>query len=193
MYFEINDLIRYVKCGCVSPYEWSARYIVLPGQTNVIYSLLCNLSDPCYSQAADEFQSSPRLWQEYASDCGLECHSNEFIIKKSSSAAPPPWSIDEIKQFVESTSFPLVENWKTNWRSEIEKNYVGLSVICESTRVESYIQQASLGIVDVISNIGGQTGLWIGMSFLSLFEIAEMLVRLCRHQLTLIRNKLTNH
>ena len=29
MYFEINHLIRYVKCGCVSPYEWSARYIVM--------------------------------------------------------------------------------------------------------------------------------------------------------------------
>ncbi|CAF4410788.1 unnamed protein product, partial [Adineta steineri] len=32
------------------------------------------------------------------------------------------------------------------------------------------------------SNVGGQTGLWIGISFLSLMELAEMIYRLIRSQ-----------
>ena len=59
--------------------------------------------------------------------------------------------------------------------------------MCESTRVEVYTQQASMSPVDVISNVGGQTGLWIGISFLSLMEIAEMIYRLIRHRCQRVR------
>jgi hypothetical protein len=41
--------------------------------------------------------------------------------------------------------------------------------------------------VDVLSNVGGQTGLWIGVSFLSIMELAEMLYRLVRYQYHAIR------
>jgi hypothetical protein len=65
-----------------------------------------------------------------------------------------------------------------------------MSVISETTRIDSYTQQATISAVDVISNVGGQTGLWIGMSFLSLMEVAEMLFRLIRHQYYRIRYKI---
>ncbi|CAF1543387.1 unnamed protein product, partial [Adineta steineri] len=76
------------------------------------------------------------------------------------------------------------------WSSDIQANYVGIDVVCESTRVETYTQQASISIVDVISNVGGQTGLWMGISFLSLMEIVEMLYRLLRYQYHRIRRRL---
>jgi hypothetical protein len=98
--------------------------------------------------------------------------------------------MNDIKQFVESSSIPLPANWSTTWPTEIQANYVGLSVVCETTRVDSYTQQATLGAVDVVSNVGGQTGLWIGISFLSLMEVAEMLFRLIRHQYYRIRYKI---
>ncbi len=37
------------------------------------------------------------------------------------------------------------------------------------------------------SNIGGQTSLWIGMSFLSMMELAEMLYRLIQYQFNAIQ------
>jgi len=37
-----------------------------------------------------------------------------------------------------------------------------------ANRLESYAQEAALGVVDVFSNVGGQTGLWIDISFFSL-------------------------
>jgi hypothetical protein len=64
--------------------------------------------------------------------------------------------------------------------TEIRANYISLEVVCETTRTEIYSQQASVSAVDLLSNIGGQTGLWIGMSFLSLLEFVEMVYRLLR-------------
>ena len=98
--------------------------------------------------------------------------------------------MDEVKSFVESFSIRLSKNWSTSWVAEIEWNYVGIEVITESTKFEVYTQQATLSPVDVLSNIGGQTGLWIGISFLSLMEIAEMIFRLIRYQSYSIRRKL---
>ena len=62
----------------------------------------------------------------------------------------------------------LPKSWSTTWRSEIQTNYIGIDIVCELTRVESYKQQATLNGTDVLSNVGVQTGPWIGTSFLSL-------------------------
>ncbi len=183
-------LSRYDKCGCVSPFEWSARYVIPLGATKVIYANLCNVSDPCYDEAADAFQGSDAISNIYAANCGLECSINSFVVQLSSGLAPSQWYMNDIKEFVESSSIPLPTNWSTTWSTEIQNNYVGIDVVCQTTVVESYTQQPTLGAVDVISNVGGQTGLWIGISFLSLMEVAEMLYRLIRYQIHVIRAKI---
>ncbi|CAF1045286.1 unnamed protein product [Adineta steineri] len=180
----------YDQCGCVSPYQWSARYIIPHGENNIIYANLCNISDPCYSDAADRFQGSLSISNNYASNCGLECNTNEYVLQLSSGLAPSSWYMNSIKEFVESLSIPLPSNWSSTWSNEIQNNYVSLDIVCGSTLVQSYTQQATLQSVDVISNIGGQTGLWIGISFLSLMEFAEMIFRLIRRQVYLIKDKI---
>lgn len=160
------------------------------GTTDVIHAPLCNISDLCHKEAADRFQGSAALSSKYGAHCGLECSMNEFRSTLSSGSAPLPWFIDDIRDFVKSSSIPLPSNWSTRWSTEIQNNYVGLDVVCETTRVESYTQQATMSAVDVISNIGGQTGLWIGISFLSLMEVIEMFYRLLRHQFHAIREKI---
>lgn len=93
----------------------------------------------------------------------------------------------DIKAFVENSSVPLPANWSTTWRHEIHANYLQVSVVCETTMVENYTQTAKIRLVDVLSNIGGQTSLWIGMSFLSMMELLEMFYRLIRYQFHAIR------
>ena len=63
----------------------------------------------------------------------------------------------------------------------------------ESALVETCTETATLELVDVISNVGGQTGLWIGISFLSLMEIIEMFYRLIRHHFHLVRIAMKIH
>jgi hypothetical protein len=181
---------RYDTCGCVDPEDWANRYVVLPGTTKVIDAPLCNHTDPCYVEAATKFRVTEWIWDKYCSGCLAQCVAVRFLTKASSMTAPANWMLPDIKAFVESSSIPLPANWSSTWRTEIQNNYVGLSVDCESTLVDNYNQSASLTAIDVLSNIGGQSGLWIGISFLSLMEVVEMLSRLIRHQYHLFRQKI---
>ena len=95
-----------------------------------------------------------------------------------------------MKAFVESTGVPLPSNWNNTWATEIPNNYIALEVLRQSVLVENYSQDASLSPVDVLSNVGGHTGLWIGISFLSIMELVEMLYRLARLESHIIMRKI---
>jgi hypothetical protein len=95
--------------------------------------------------------------------------------------------MDGIKAFLENSSVPLPSDWPTTWRTYIQGNYLAVSVVRETTVIENYTQTAQLGLVDVLSNNGVQSGLWIGISFLSSMEFIEMLYRHIRYQCHLIR------
>jgi len=123
----------------------------------------------------------------YCPDCTQECSTSDFTIKSSSLLAPPAYLMNDIAQFVESTNVPLPANWSTSWMTDIQSSYLSFEVSYETTRTEVYTEQATLSPVDVVSNIGGQTGLWIGISFLSLIEIVEMVYRLVHYQCHSIR------
>ena len=180
----------YEKCGCVSPKNWASRSIVFPGTDKIITAPLCNLTNNCPTQVTVEFSQSGSFRDTKCPNCGPECSTNNFLVKLSSLVTPVESQFDAIRSFVESTSVPLAANWSEVWRNEIPKNYLSLEVVCESTQTEVFTQQAAIGAVDVISNVGGQTGLWIGISFLSLFEIIEMLYRLMRSQYHFLREKI---
>ncbi len=182
-------LCSYHACGCVNPFAWAYRSVVLPGTTTVINALLCNISDTCYGEAAGILRASESITTEYCGACAQSCSTVEFMTTSSSISAPPQWLLSDIKEFVESSSIPLPANWSTTWTSEIQANYVAINVVCESTNIDNYTQTATLTAVDVISNVGGQTGLWIGISFLSLMEVAEMLFRLARSQCRSFRRR----
>ena len=118
--------------------------------------------------------STSSVMDEYCSACKQQCVTTNFILKKSSSKTPQQWLLEDIKNFVEkNSSIPLSSNWSTEWQDQIQENYT---------------QAATLTTVDVLSNVGGQTGLWIEISFLSLMEFIEMLYRILRHSFYSIWN-----
>jgi len=176
----------------VNPYEWSARSVVLPGTDTIIEAPLCSFLSTCYLDATVRLTNSTSLWNQFCSNCTQECSTVDFLITPSGVAAPSISYAYIAKDFVESVSVPLPTNWTANWLSEVQNNYVSLDVVCESTLVENYTQQASISPVDVFSSVGGETGLWIGISFLSLMELVEMLYRLCHYEYQNIRRTLEN-
>jgi hypothetical protein len=138
--------------------------------------------NPCYTAAGTELMNNQAIWTNYCPDCTQECSTVDFTIKSSSVLAPPQFFMNDIKQFVESSTIPLPVNWSTSWTSEILSSYVAFQVSYESTRTEVYAEQPTIAPVDVVSNVGGQTGLWIGISFLSLMEVVEIIYRLLHYQ-----------
>ena len=133
------------------------------------------------------------MWNEFCSDCAESCSTTDFTITPSAVSAPSIWKLSDIELAVQESGIPTPDDWNTTWQTYIKDNFIGLDVTCESTRVEIYDEDASISGVDVLSNVGGHTGLWIGISFLSLMEIVEMLYRLIRYHIhRLGRNKFTN-
>ena len=159
----------------------------MPETEEMIVAPLCNISDKCYSQAAIVLMSSSSLLEKYCSYCSQQCSITNFNIKASMWKAPPAWLMDDIKKFVEQSEIPLPNDWSLNWRSHIDSSYLSIELIHESSLVENYTETATMTAIDVLSNVGGQTGLWVGVSFLSIMELAEMLYRLIRYQYHVIR------
>ena len=141
--------------------------------------------------ASSELDNSSSLQDEYCSHCTQACSSIDFVVTPSSVLGPNAELTSVIKYYAEQQNFPLPENWSTNWESEIANNFVGLEVVCQSFLVENMTQKALISLVDVLSGVGGQAGLWIGISFLSIMELIEMLFRLVRHQFQAIRGDTT--
>ena len=180
----------YHECNCVDPLQWTARSIIVPGTQQEIVAPLCNISDKCYRNATDRITNAESIWNEFCSDCTEACSTVDFIVTPSSVSAPAKAFLSTFKQQVESSSIPLPVNWSTTWISEIQNNYVAVDIVAENTRVETYEEDSSISRVDLVSNIGGVTGLWIGVSFLTLMEVVEMLYRLIRYQTCVARNRI---
>ena len=161
---------------------WEIRSIILPGTTNIIVAPLCNASDTCIISAASGFMTSSSDTNDPDYGCPQQCSATDFIVEKSSLLAPMEWQMPDIRNFVEKSSIPLSVDWLTSWREQIHNNYVVISVERQSVVVENKTQTATLSLVDVLSNIGGQSGLWIGISLLSIMELIEMFYRLLRHE-----------
>ncbi|CAF0791854.1 unnamed protein product [Adineta ricciae] len=183
-YIACLQAYTYEKCGCGNPLRWATRSIILPDTNQKVNISLCDIDNPCYRRAARDLMNIKDIRTSYCYDCAQECLVSQYLIKSSSVLAPPSYFMHDIKQFVEKSSIPLPSNWSTTWMSEIRSSYVSLAVTYESTRTEVYAQQPSISLVDVISNVGGQTGLWIGISFFSIVEIAELIYRMIRTKLS---------
>ncbi|CAF0832939.1 unnamed protein product [Rotaria sordida] len=172
----------YERCKCVNPAQWNARSIVLPGTNDIIMAPLCNTSNICFKQAVNNFDLTHSIRNRYCSYCLQQCSITNFAVKSSLSIAPPEWLVPDIRAFVENSSVPLPFDWSSRWNEYIRSSYVSIELLAESSLIETYTQMAALNFIDVISNVGGQTGLWIGISFLSLMELIEMFYRLIRFQ-----------
>ena len=182
IFIEMKSVFRYEKCGCTNPNLWAARWIVNMTTRETIAAHLCNMANRCFVTATDELLRSSSLFETYCSECFEECTMKDFIIQASSLAAPYDWQKDAIKIFVENSSVSLPTDWSTAWDTYITPSYLAISVVRQSGLVENSTQTATIGLVDVLSNLGGQTGLWIGISFLSIMEVIEMLYRLLRYR-----------
>ncbi|UJR20215.1 hypothetical protein I4U23_023346 [Adineta vaga] len=187
------QIYTYTQCGCVNPTLWDIRKIILPNSSYAFIAPLCNRSDLCPIEASQKFFSSVTNSAESGGHCPQQCSMIDFLVKKSSLASPMEWQYAGIKNFVEQSSIPYPSDWSTRWREYISANYLAVNILRETHVVENNIQKASIDPVALLSNIGGQTGLWLGISLLSIMELFEMFYRLLRYQCCIIRSKIENY
>ena len=168
--------------------RWSVRSVLLQGTDRVLRAPICYMENECIN-AAMLALANLTFVEQYCSECNPACSTIDFVVTPSSSAAPSAIYAETIKSKIESLDVPLPSNWSTTWLSEIENNYVGLDVVCQSPMLENLTEQPTITPIDVLSNVGGQSGLWIGVSFLSIMEFIEMLYRLAHFQYKAVTRK----
>lgn len=56
---------------------------------------------------------------------------------------------------------------------------IQISVFYSALGYEQYQEQAKMEVIDLVSNIGGTLGLFLGMSFLSFVEILDVFLQIC--------------
>ncbi|CAF3788252.1 unnamed protein product [Rotaria sordida] len=185
-----GQIYAYEQCGCANPILWNGRKFYVSSMNRVIFAPLCEYDNKCYKEAIGKLLTSSPLMNSYCSECLQECVIKNFIIQTSSLSLPGEWEMEKIKKFVENSTIPKPTNWSRTWQDEIRKNYLTINVVRETSTVENSTQSTTMGVVDLFSNVGGQTGLWIGISLLSIMELIEMLYRLIRNEFHIIRRKI---
>ena len=108
-------------------------------------------------------------------DCPLECDTLEYQITPTYSQYP---SINYAKE--ELTSSPLIKSKLTNDSKSnyelIKQSVLSLNIYYDDFVTAEFIQSPKSDIFDLVSNIGGIMGVFVGASFLSLVELIEVLI-----------------
>lgn len=113
-------------------------------------------------------------------DCPLECDEITYNLFKSQAVYPSkayskslmknPWIGDK---YANKSDLSL---------ESLRDNMMQISVYYSNLGYESYEEVANMSVLDLISNFGGTLGLFLGMSFLSLVEIIDVLLQICFHK-----------
>ena len=108
--------------------------------------------------------------------CPLECNSGEYQIATSSSQYPTRQYAENflINNPIIASKFP---NGTLNYEI-IKQSVLSLNVYYDTLSYTEYIESPKLEIVDLVSNIGGIIGVFVGASLLSIFEIVEVAIEI---------------
>lgn len=138
---------------------------------------------PCLS--LKEIGCSSNVWKSFLSSdvkkicspfCPLECDSMRFRVSSSFSNYP------NMKYAEKLMNNPLVKSKYSNETLTYEKlklSVLSMNIYYDELSYTFISQQAKMQLFDLVSNIGGLLGLFLGVSFLTLAEIIEALIEVC--------------
>jgi len=108
-------------------------------------------------------------------DCPQECDSMYYEITTSMSKFP---SKSIYLNLLKNNKF--IKLFKSNNFSheQLNESYLAFRVYFENLEYTEIRQEIKTTIIDLISNIGGLLGLFLGMSFLSFFEFLELFAQI---------------
>lgn len=111
-----------------------------------------------------------------SSSCPPPCSQEEFKISTSLAV----WPSENYEAFYQ---YELIKRGKFDWLDfgSLRRNVLKIQIFFEELNVEMIKEQKSYGIADFASDIGGQLGLWIGFSVLTIAEFIEFIMLLFAH------------
>jgi amiloride-sensitive sodium channel subunit alpha/amiloride-sensitive sodium channel subunit gamma len=136
----------------------------------------------CVKLENDRFLQSEKS-QLCGSECPLECNSVDYEFSYSSSDFPTEEYFDSFK--LNSSSKEIYLNGEYVSFEAYRKSFIGLNIYYPYLKYTEIVEVEKYSLIDLLSNIGGTLGLFLGISFLSFVEIFEILFEIF---LVLVRN-----
>ena len=135
----------------------------------------CNfiLGPPFCTLADYYFCYRPNVNHFLKCDCLYPCKQTIYDTKITSLSLPTPMVLAE----------NLYRNETYTTTEDILKNMINLKVYFPSLQVTKVKQVPAYTFVELISNFGGQLGLFLGASLLTMGEFVDYLLRLCYYKL----------
>ena len=93
---------------------------------------------------------------------------------------------DSMKAYTNLQHFNLTELISRNL---IRKNFIRLNVFLRDLVISKVMQKQTYEVQNLLSDMGGTFGLWIGVSILSWFEIMELLLTVCYKSVLWVKRK----
>ena len=150
------------RCGC-----YSAQFNPL----NSTVQCLNAVQVVCVIKTTKEYYNSD-FSLKCSKYCPLECESITYSVSMSFADYPNP-------QYATNAALnsPLKSQISNNTAYDIlKKSLVSINVFYSDLKYTSVSQIPKVSLEDLISNIGGTLGLFIGISFLSFIEIFDMIL-----------------
>lgn len=192
-----KSLIQY--CGCCSldyPCTGAAFDDVWSAYSYVDWCIYSNSTQT----ACEEYVLSQYEKGELpcSSDCVPPCDETEYTTDVTMSAWPSNEYLDTAINDFRSTSSSLYSSISsststTDKRAFMNENGIKVEIYYRYLNFEVIQTEASYEVENLLSDIGGQLGLWIGLSIVSLFEIIEIISDLVTIGILRLWNKRKNN
>ncbi|CAF0801224.1 unnamed protein product [Adineta ricciae] len=172
-----------IECNCTNRLLMVFSQFFNPNHTTHIKTNdSCSITNKCFSNR-HRFNSI-----RYCPECLPECELIQYTTQSSYADYPNFRSMDKtskrVKTFlkkINSTSYKNQPSCSQNRNEPFLDDIVAVGISASPYATEILSESPMYTWVDLISSIGGQTGLWIGVSLISFVEIGELLFLLLRH------------
>ncbi|XP_070542969.1 amiloride-sensitive sodium channel subunit gamma-like [Ptychodera flava] len=128
----------------------------------------------CMSIVAEKMQTDALKCRK---NCHQPCSGRSYKEMLSMSEWPSDVYATKLYSRLSQKSRKITEQLSSV--EESRRNLMKLSVFFSELNFESVTEKPAFGHVDLLSNLGGLMGLYIGASVISLFEFAEVMGKIC--------------
>ncbi|CAF0974835.1 unnamed protein product [Brachionus calyciflorus] len=127
----------------------------------------------CVYEVFNEFFFIFDIKEKCSNHCPLECEKTEYDYSLSFTNFPTDLQAKAIHKSL------LKRNSSKNYTlDEIKKNSLQINIYYDQLMYETIEETSKMELVDLISNIGGLLGLFIGISILSFAELIEIFIEI---------------
>ena len=126
----------------------------------------------CQRQVLDtQFLDPQFIHDECLSHCPLECNTTQYKTYISLNELIS----NKYADYFREKNVSIQEKY----RDEVHKNFIKFDIFYDSLTYELSTESSKMDVVSFLANVGGNLGLFLGVSVISVCECIEVLVELC--------------